>query len=124
MSAQAKRVERLENPTYMVTCLDGPDTKPLRLAHLEGHLIHIENNNDKYRIAGPMRRDGEIIGSFFLIEADDEEAARAVLAGDPYISSNMYESIEYHHFTPACGTWLGGVIWDRDEIMADAKKHV
>jgi len=33
-----------------------------------------------------------------------------------YIESGMYETITVHHFVPACGDLLGGIIWDQDEI--------
>ena len=103
----------------MFTCLDGPDTEPKRLEHLEGHLIHIENNNEHYRVAGPMRQKpgGDIVGSFFLIAADSEADAWDMMQGDPYINSGMYASITVHQVVPACGEWMGGVIWDREELM-------
>ncbi len=123
--AKAKRIKKFEKQTFMFTCLDGPHTAPLRNKHLFGHLDHIEANNEKYRVAGPMRNkaDGDIFGSFFLVEADTEEEAWDLMNGDPYISSNMYEAIIVNHFVPACGDLLGGVIWDQDEIRANIKKY-
>lgn len=122
---KAKRISKFEKATYMFTCLDGEKTPPLRNKHLFGHLDYIEANNEKYRVAGPMRRtaDGEIFGSFFLVEADSEEEAWEFMRGDPYISSGMYETITVNHFMPACGDLLGGVIWDQDEIHANMKKY-
>lgn len=123
--SKADRVARLKKPTFMFTCLDGEKTPPLREKHLFGHLDHIEANNEHYRVAGPMRHsaDGDIFGSFFLVEAETEEQAWDVMRGDPYISSDMYESVTVCHFAPACGQWLGGVIWDQDEIRANIKKY-
>ncbi|WP_371398120.1 YciI family protein [Fretibacter rubidus] len=125
MSDKAKRAPRLSEPTYMFICTDGPKTKPLREEHLFGHLDHIEANNDAYRIAGPFRDDasGEILGSFFLVKADSKDAAWEIMRGDPYISSDMYASITCQHFMPACGEWMGGVIWDQDEIRANMPKY-
>ena len=122
---KAKRVPKYDKGTYMFTCLDGEKTPPLRAKHLFGHLDHIEAHNDKYRIAGPMRHnaDGDIFGSFFLVEADSEEEAWSIMKGDPYISSGMYETITVNHFVPACGKLLGGVIWDQGEIRANLKKY-
>lgn len=104
--------------------MDGPETAPLRLKHLEGHLIHIEENNDSYRVAGPMRKeaDGDIVGSFFLIAAKDEAAAHATMQGDPYIQSGMYASVTMHMVIPACGEWMGGVIWDREALLENPPK--
>lgn len=122
---KAKRVAKLQEQTFMFICTDGPETKGPREEFLFGHLDHIEANNEKYRVAGPMRDtpDGEIIGSFFLIAADSKEAAWDVMRDDPYISNEMYASIVVHHITPACGDWMGGVIWDQDEIRANMKKY-
>lgn len=113
------RVSKLPKDTFMFTCLDGPKTGPKRLEHLEGHLVHIENNNEKYRVAGPMRKatGGDIVGSFFLVEAETEDEAWAIMKGDPYIESGMYASVTVHQVTPACGAWMGGVIWDREELI-------
>ena len=119
MTTPVQKVDKLATPTFMFTCMDGPETAPLRIKHLEGHLIYIENNNEKYRVAGPMRGtgDGEIVGSYFLIEAETEDQARAVMAGDPYMESGMYASVTVYEVVPACGVWMGGVIWDRETLI-------
>jgi len=125
MSNKAKRVEKLSTPTFMFTCTDGPKTGPLREKHLFGHLDHIEANNDSYRVAGPFRDDesGDILGSFFLVKAENKAAAWDIMRGDPYIHSDMYASVSCQHFMPACGEWVGGIIWDQDEIRANIPKY-
>jgi len=122
---KAKRISKLEKASYMFRCIDGPLTAPLRSKFLFEHLEHIEVYNEKYRIAGPMRdnADGEIIGSFFIVEADSEEEAWNIMKDDPYIKSEMYDTITVNHFVPACGKLLGGVIWDQDEIRSNLKKY-
>ncbi len=125
MPEKAKRVPRMKTNSWMFTCLDGPKTAPLRSEHLFGHLDFIEASNSFYRVAGPMRNgpEGDIVGSFFIVEADTEEGAWEKMRGDPYINSNMYETITVHHFVPACGALLGGVIWDQDEIRSNMEKY-
>lgn len=120
-----KRVAKLPEQTFMFICMDGPETKRPREHLLFGHLDHIEANNEKYRAAGPMRdtSDGEIVGSFFLIAAKSKQAAWNVMAGDPYIETNMYASVTVHQVTPACGHWMGGIIWNQDEIRANMEKY-
>lgn len=122
---KAKRVAKFDKQSFMFICLDGEKTPPLRTKHLFGHLDHIEAHNDKYRVAGPMRHSpgGEIFGSFFIVAADTEEEAWELMNGDPYISSDMYETITVSHFVPACGDLVGGIIWDQDEIRANMKKY-
>ncbi len=119
MPDTAPRVAKLASQTFLVICKDGPKTEPLRRKHLEGHLIYIEHNNDRYRVAGPMRneQDGAIVGSFFLVRGKDEKDARDFLSGDPYFSSKMYNSVEFFNIVPACGSWMKGVIWDREEAV-------
>lgn len=120
-----KRVAKLATPTWLFICRDGEKTPPLREKHLFGHLDHIEAHNEKYRIAGPMRDDegGKIVGSFFLVEAESKDAAWEIMRGDPYINSDMYETITVQHIVPACGAMLGGVIWDQDEIRKNMPKY-
>lgn len=121
--SKAKQVAKFEKGTFMFTCIDGEKTRPLRSKHLFGHLDHIEANNDKYRLAGPMKANNEFVGSFFLVEADSEEEAWDIMRGDPYISSDMYESVTVNPFIPACGKLLGGVTWDQDEIRANVENY-
>jgi len=123
--SKAKRVAKFEKQSFMFTCIDGEKTPPLRSKHLFGHLDHIEAHNEAYRIAGPMRHspDGDIFGSFFIVEADTEEEAWALMKGDPYINSGMYESISVNHFVPACGELIGGIIWDQNEIRENMNKY-
>ncbi|MGJ8563070.1 MAG: YciI family protein [Alphaproteobacteria bacterium] len=125
MSPKVKRVSKLPEQTYMFICADGIETKGLRAQHLFGHLDHIEANNHQYRVAGPIRSDpdGDITGSFFLIAAENKKAAWEMMRGDPYINSNMYASVTVQHVSPACGEWMGGVIWDQDEIRANISKY-
>ncbi len=121
--SKAKQVTKFEKGTFMFTCIDGEKTPPLRTEHLFGHLDYIEANNNKYRLAGPIKSDNEFVGSFFLVEADTEEEAWEIMRGDPYISSDMYKSVTVNPFIPACGKLLGGVTWDQDEIRANMKKY-
>jgi len=124
-SELAKRVAKLPSQTFMFICTDGPKTAPFRQEYLFAHLDHIEANNEAYRVAGPFRDDasGKILGSFFLVKADTKDEAWAVMKGDPYISSDMYETVTCQHFMPACGDWMGGVIWDQDEIRENMPKY-
>lgn len=125
MIKKATRTPKLAEQTYMFICTDDENTKPLREKHLFGHLDHIEANNEAYRVAGPFRDEasGEILGSFFLVKADSKDDAWEIMRGDPYINSDMYGSVTCQHFMPACGAWMGGVIWDQDEIRANMKKY-
>ncbi|MFN3959029.1 MAG: YciI family protein [Parvularculaceae bacterium] len=119
-----KNVPRLPEAAYAFWCADGPSAATVRVAALAGHLAHIERHHDRYLIAGPMRRDPspEICGSFFIVTAESETAARDLIAGDPYVSQGAFASIDCCKLTPAAGRWMGGVIWESaDELMSYAR---
>ncbi|MEO0981057.1 MAG: YciI family protein [Pseudomonadota bacterium] len=112
-------VPRLDQTCYLVICRDGPGSAQSRADHLDGHLEHVERHWTRYVSAGPIREPGgeALVGSVFLVLADSLEGAEALMAGDPYITCGMYESVEYKEFTNSIGRFIGGKIWEtRDAI--------
>ncbi|MEM0984800.1 MAG: YciI family protein [Pseudomonadota bacterium] len=114
------QVERLSQTCYLVICRDGPASAKPRSEHLVGHLKHVEQNWTRYVTAGPIREpSGEaLVGSVFLVLADNLEEAQALMNGDPYITCGMYETIEYKEFTNSIGQFIGGKIWGSHESIA------
>jgi hypothetical protein len=87
-------------------CRDGEDGGRLRGIHRPAHLEFIHANADHFVIVGPLKRaDGLIIGSLLIVKAPDEAAAREVLAGDPYLTGGVWQSIRVDEFTPLLGDW-------------------
>lgn len=118
------KVEKLSNGTFIMICLDGKDTEDLRRDHMFGHLDHIEKYNDLYRVAGPLKSDdGDFYGSFFMVVAENEEEARSIVAGDPYVTCGLFETISVYPFIPACGQWMGGVTWDQGVVRANMEQY-
>ncbi len=115
-------VERMPGECFLVICRDGPNAKALRVEHLDGHLAHMEAHWRSYIVAGPMREPGEteLEGSVFLVLADNLTDAKALMNQDPYISSDLYASVEYKAFTRSIGQYVGGKIWP----SADAIRHL
>ncbi len=113
-------VPRPEQTCYLVICRDGPDSAEPRGIHLKGHLDHVEKYWTRYVTAGPIRDPGgdALVGSVFLVLADDLEDAKALMAGDPYITSGMYETITYNEFSNSIGQYIGGKIWESAEAIA------
>lgn len=113
-------VPRLEQTCFLVTCRDGSESAAPRAAHLEGHLDHVEKYWTRYVTAGPIREPGgeALVGSVFLVLADDLDDAKALMAGDPYITSGMYETITYNEFSNSIGQYIGGKIWESAEAIA------
>ncbi len=117
---QPPEVPRLPQKCYLVICRDGPDSAKPRLDHLAGHLQHVEDNWTRYITAGPIREPGgeALVGSVFLVLADDISDAQALMNGDPYLTCGMYESIEYKEFSNSIGQYIGGKIWGSPDSVA------
>ena len=113
-------VPRLDKTCYLVICRDGPDSADRRATHLKGHLDHVEEYWTRYVTAGPIREPGgdALVGSVFLVLADDLADAKALMEGDPYITCGMYETITYHEFSNSSGQYIGGKIWESAEAIA------
>lgn len=113
-------VARLEQTCYLVICRDGSGSAQPRAEFLKGHLDHVEKYWTRYVTAGPIREPGgdALVGSVFLVLADDLDDAKALMAGDPYITSGMYETITYHEFSNSIGQYIGGKIWESVEAIA------
>lgn len=123
MAEYAPTVDRVPDQSFLVLALDGEGSADTREQALAGHLEYMEKNCDRYLVAGPLREPGgtSLIGSFFLVVADDEADARQFLSGDPYMQSEMYADVRIMAATPAAGRFLGGVIWhSADSIRGKA----
>ena len=95
-------------------CLDNPENaSKYRVAKLQQHLDWVTRNMDKIRVAGPLKAtDGnKIIGSIYVIEADNEQDAQQLLAQDPYHLSSIWQSVTCSEFNDYAGTWVGGKNW-------------
>ena len=123
MAQHAPTVARVEEEVYLILAYDAEDTAGIRDRELAGHLDYVERNCDHYLVAGPLRDPGaeSLIGSFFLVAAKDADAAEALVAGDPYVSSGLYRELIVHVAVPAVGRFMGGVIWESaDEVRGRA----
>jgi len=112
-------VDRDTKPVFLVMCRDGEGSAPLRAQHLKGHLDHVEAHWTRYITAGPIREPGgeALVGSVFLLYADDLEDAKALMSGDPYFTCGMYADVEFKEFSNSIGLFMGGKIWaDADSI--------
>ena len=116
---QPPTVARYDSPLYLVICRDGPGSGVARAEKLDGHLRHVEVNWRRYVLAGPLRNPGEqaLSGSYFMVRATDEADARALMMGDPYVSSGMYATMEVLEATASIGLYMGGKIWENADAI-------
>lgn len=123
MAEFAATVPRIDGDVFLVLAYDGEGSAAHRENELDGHLAYVEQRCNDYLVCGPLREPGqtELIGSFFLLVAENEDAARAMVSGDPYVQSGMYADIRVLSATAAGGRFMGGVIWESaDAIRAAA----
>jgi len=85
---------------FVLFCEDKPDSQALRLATRQAHLDYVGTLARSIRIAGPMLSDdGEtMLGSLFIIEAENLAAAKALHAADPYTGAGLWRNVVIRPF--------------------------
>ena len=74
----------------------GKDKGDLRRHHRAAHLDYVADHQHKIVYAGPLIEDGRMIGSVFVFDVADRAALDAYLAGDPYFTAPIFETIEIY----------------------------
>lgn len=88
-----------------------PDSQKLRDRYLSAHLSWVEDNLALIRVAGPLRENGQIVGSLYVLEAVDLDNAHKRLKTDPYYQADIWQTVEINEFNAYAGTWVGGKNW-------------
>jgi uncharacterized protein YciI len=79
---------------FAVMNIDKPDSLGLRAATRETHLGYLDSIVAQMLLAGPvLNAEGQSIGSLLVIEAENQAAAEALAAADPYAKAGLFESI-------------------------------
>ena len=76
---------------------DGPNTAELRQRTRASHLEHLAKPAGDGRVvhAGPLLDPAGLpVGSLIVLEAESLEAARALAAHDPYVTSGVFQTLE------------------------------
>ncbi|HOE97752.1 MAG TPA: YciI family protein [Candidatus Sumerlaeota bacterium] len=82
---------------FVLHATDGPDGAERRNAHREAHVAYIaaQDAAGRIRFAGPLKDEaGKSNGALIIFEAEDPDAARAWVAGDPYVAGGVYSAWE------------------------------
>jgi len=86
---------------YVIHCLDKPESSSeIRRSHLEAHKAYIAAAPVKVVISGPLvAQDNEtLIGSFFLVEAENLALVTALNSNDPFYKAGLWAQISIHPF--------------------------
>lgn len=77
---------------FAVICDDRPGGLAIRTANRAAHLDYLKAT--EARLAGPfLDAAGAMVGSLVVIEAEDEAAAEAWAAADPYARAGLFERV-------------------------------
>jgi uncharacterized protein YciI len=93
---------------FVVSAFDRPGAGELRARHRAAHLDYLKGKAIQIRAGGAMLDAGEQpIGSLLIIEAADQAAAEALVAGDPFRKEGVFERVEVRPWRAVLGTWVG-----------------
>jgi len=91
---------------YIITAYDFTDTSALerrmnvRPHHLDG--VKVLKDAGNYLIGGALLNDdGKMIGSVMILQFETEEALDAWKQNEPYITQNIWESVDVKPFKVA-----------------------
>jgi uncharacterized protein YciI len=81
--------------TFVMTCIDHPNSLERRMGVREAHLAYVRDNIAMVKLAGPLLDEaGNMAGSLFIIEADSAPEVTAFNAADPYTLAGVFESVD------------------------------
>jgi uncharacterized protein YciI len=84
---------------YILYCLDDPTKSELRAATRDAHLTYVADVGAAIKIAGPITDDeGASIGSMFIVDFNDQLAAEAFAANDPYAQAGLFSRVDVRPF--------------------------
>lgn len=79
---------------YALIAHDRPGGLARRQEARPEHLRHLEGLGDRLVLAGPFLDDnGDMTGSFVVIEADSLEDAQATFNRDPFMQKGVFDSV-------------------------------
>lgn len=93
---------------FAAICLDKPGHAELRRSTRAAHLAFLAEHVANVKLGGPFLDAAGInaIGSLLIIEAGDETAARALLAGDPYAKAGLFAQVQLRPWRRVVGAHL------------------
>ena len=79
---------------WVILCKDKPNSLNERMKVIDEHRAYLSTNPIKTLISGPLTdKKGNMNGSFFMVEADNEEEIRVFQRNDPIFKANIWDEI-------------------------------
>ncbi len=85
---------------YAIVCFDRPDSASLRDKHRAAQVQFLNANASRIVFGGPLKAsaDGPSTGALIVIDCATREEAEAFIAGDPFRTGGVYESVSIRAF--------------------------
>jgi uncharacterized protein YciI len=84
---------------FAVTCTDRQGALDIRLKNRPAHLEWAGAEGSPIKMAGPLLdKNEQPAGSLLIIEAEDENALRDILAADPYAKADLFADVFWMPF--------------------------
>jgi hypothetical protein len=93
---------------FAALCLDKPGCVDLRLSTRAAHLAFLEQHAASVKLGGPLldAAGDKPIGSLLILDCENEAAARALLARDPYAEAGLFASVDIKPWRRVVGAEL------------------
>jgi uncharacterized protein YciI len=89
---------------YILIAHDKPGALALRLETRPAHLAYWNELGATLTYGGPLLgADGNPFGSVLVVEAESEDAARALFEADPYVGVELFEMVSITGFRQVFG---------------------
>jgi uncharacterized protein YciI len=90
---------------FLITANDRDGALDQRMALRPEHLAYWQGLGQAVKLGGPQLSGDQPCGSFFLVEAPDLDAARAIAEGDPFARDGVFVRIEVSATRLTLGEW-------------------
>lgn len=100
------------NLQFFIHALDKPGTAATRKELLDAHLAFFKEHEEVFMYRAPLVADEDEtqnIGSVYLLDMPDAEAAKALWASEPFNNAGIYETAEFYG-------WRFGRVFDRFKV--------
>ena len=79
---------------WVILCKDKPNSLNERMKVIDEHRAYLSTNPIKTLISGPLTdEEGNMNGSFFMVEVDNEKEIRVFQRNDPIFKANIWDEI-------------------------------
>jgi len=79
---------------YLIHCFDKPGQLAVRQENRPAHVEYLKSFGDQLHAAGPtLDANEQMNGSLVILDFENQEAAEAFAANDPYAKAGLFEKV-------------------------------